>query len=107
MTASLEPLEHDILAGGRGQAPRLHPAGERGGGVRAIPIQGYLAHNKPPPPLGPPQGPRHIPTVGFLMSEVPLFSYERGTPVGGACRRPLPSRAPCVPPGVEGLGLRV
>ena len=27
-------------------------------------IQGYLAHEKPPAPLGPPQGPRHRPTVG-------------------------------------------
>jgi len=27
-------------------------------------VQGYLAHKKPPIPLGPPEGPRHIPTVG-------------------------------------------
>ena len=27
-------------------------------------VQGYLAHKKQPPPLGPPQGPRHSPTVG-------------------------------------------
>ena len=27
-------------------------------------IQGYLAHKKTPTPLGPPQDPRHRPTVG-------------------------------------------
>ena len=27
-------------------------------------LQGYLAHTKTPPPLGPPWGPRHRPTVG-------------------------------------------
>ena len=27
-------------------------------------LQGYLAHKKQPPLLGPPQGPGHIPTVG-------------------------------------------
>ena len=26
--------------------------------------QGYLAHKKPPTPLGPPQGPRQSPTIG-------------------------------------------
>ena len=41
-------------------------------------IQGYLAHKKPPTPLGPPKGPTHSPTVGsqggrFLMGEVPLY----------------------------------
>ena len=29
-----------------------------------VPLQGYLAHTKQPPPVGLPQGPRHIPTVG-------------------------------------------
>ena len=32
------------------------------GGEREI--QGYLAHKKPPTPLGPPKDPRHRPTVG-------------------------------------------
>ena len=27
-------------------------------------VQGYLAHKKLPPPVGPPQGPRQRPTVG-------------------------------------------
>ena len=41
-------------------------------------VQGYLAHKKLPPPLGPPYGPRHmllqVPKGGrFLMSEVPLY----------------------------------
>ena len=43
-------------------------------------VQGYLAHNPPPPPLDP--------TVGLCLGfwGVPggwAFSYERGTPVGG------------------------
>ena len=40
-------------------------------------LQGYLADKKPPL-LGPPQGPRHRPTVGSLDAVV---SYNRGTPV--------------------------
>ena len=41
-------------------------------------LQGYLAHKNTPTPLGPPQNPTHIPTVGsygglFLISEVPLL----------------------------------
>jgi len=43
------------------------------------PLQGYLAHKKTPNPLGPPEGPRHSPTVGSYGGAV---SYERGTPVG-------------------------
>ena len=40
------------------------------------PLEGYLAHERlPPPPLGPPQEPRHGPTVGSYC-----FLYERGTP---------------------------
>ena len=27
-------------------------------------VHGYFAHEKQPPPLGPPQDPRHRPTVG-------------------------------------------
>ena len=27
-------------------------------------LQGYFAHKKTPNPLGPPQDPRHMPTVG-------------------------------------------
>ena len=41
-------------------------------------LQGHRAHKKPPPPLGPPQGPRHGATVGSFGVAV---SYERGTPV--------------------------
>jgi len=40
------------------------------------PLQGYLAHKKRRPPLGPPQGPRHSPTVGSYVGAV---SFERGT----------------------------
>ena len=42
-------------------------------------VQGYLAHKKTPPPLGPPYNPRHGYTVGSYGVAV---SYERGTPVG-------------------------
>ena len=38
----------------------------------------FLAHKKPPPPLGPPQKPTHGPTAG---SEEGGVSYKRGTPV--------------------------
>ena len=41
-------------------------------------LQGYIAHKKQPPPLGPPQGPRHSPTVESWEVAV---SHERGTPV--------------------------
>ena len=41
-------------------------------------VQGYLAHKKPPSPLGPPYEPKHGPTVGSYGVAV---SYERGTPV--------------------------
>jgi len=34
------------------------------GAEPAVTLQGYLAHKKPPPPLGPPQDRRHSPTVG-------------------------------------------
>jgi len=51
-------------------------------------VQGYLAHTKPPPPLGPPEGPRHRPTVGSYGGG---GSYERGTPVG-AYSRHMPVR---------------
>jgi hypothetical protein len=40
------------------------------------PVQGYLAHKKQPPFLGPSQEPRHGPTVGSHGGAV---SYERGT----------------------------
>ena len=41
-------------------------------------LQGYLAHDKPPPPLGPPYEPRYDPTAGSYGVAV---SYKRGTPV--------------------------
>ncbi|KAJ1467277.1 hypothetical protein T484DRAFT_2378551 [Baffinella frigidus] len=36
----------------------------RAGPPRASRVQGYLAHKKAPPSLGPPYSPRHRPTVG-------------------------------------------
>ena len=41
-------------------------------------VQGYLAHKKPPAPLGPRSGPRHGLTS---RSEGGAISYERGSPV--------------------------
>ena len=32
--------------------------------VKSLIVQGYLAHKKTHPPLGPPLDPRHRPTVG-------------------------------------------
>jgi hypothetical protein len=40
--------------------------------------QGYFAHKKQPPPVGPPYCPGHSPTAG---SSGGVVSYERGTPV--------------------------
>ena len=47
-------------------------------------LQGYLAHNKQPPPLGPPQDPRYSSTEGssegvFYMIEVPLYLETSNT----------------------------
>ena len=47
---------------------------------RPLWVQGYLAHQKTPTPLGPPQDHGHRPTVGTLGG---AFSYLRGTPVSG------------------------
>ena len=44
--------------------------------VEEVAVQGYLAHKKHPPSLGPPQGPRHSPVVGSYEGAV---SHERGT----------------------------
>ena len=55
-------------------------------------VQGYLAHKKQPPLLGPPWDPRYSPTVGSWWIAV---SYERGTPV-------VASRG--IPATVRGLG---
>ena len=49
-----------------------------GGGHSILRVQGYLAHTKQHPPLGPPKGPRHSPTVG---SEGGAVFHERGTHV--------------------------
>ena len=61
-------------------------------------VQGNLAHKEMPTPLGPPQGPRRIPTVG---AQGVAISYERGTPAHLATRRckhpnPLIDRAQTV-----------
>ena len=49
------------------------------------PRQGYLAYKRTPTSLGPPQGPRHRPTVGslgglFLVREVPLYTMQHADP---------------------------
>ena len=46
--------------------------------VSRVRLQGYLAHKKQHPSLGPPYGPGKSLTVGFKGE---AFSYERGTPV--------------------------
>ena len=48
-------------------------------GEVGVALQGCIAHKKPPPPLGPPEGPRHKLTVECWGGAV---SYERGTPIG-------------------------
>ena len=69
-------------------------------------LQGYLAHKKPPPPLGPPEGPRHEPTAG---SQGGAVVCERGTPVAGGwfyADRGEVSGVEGQRLRVEGLGLR-
>ena len=55
-------------------------------------VQGYLAHEKRPPPLGPPGGPGHSLAVGSWGG---ALSYERGTPVtgGGGVQRSIEDTA--------------
>ena len=50
----------------RRRSPPGRVRGGSGGGAGAplLDLQGCLAHKKQPPPLGPPWGPSHIPTVG-------------------------------------------
>ena len=55
-----------------------------------LPHQGYLAHKKPPPSLGPLTDPRYSPTVGSWEGGV---SYERSTPVAEWAARM--HEAPC------------
>ena len=54
--------------------PVLHP---RAPAAPAADVQGYLTVKKPPTPLGPPEEPRHGPTVGAYGV---AFFYQRGTP---------------------------
>ena len=56
----------------------LDSAREQPRGPGPCGLQGYLAHKKQPPSLGPPYGPRHSPTVGFKEGVV---YHARGTPV--------------------------
>jgi len=56
-------------------AGRLFEEGKRlrAGVLKHDGTQGYLAHKKQPPPLGPTQGPRHSPAVGWV--ELLLLLY--------------------------------
>ena len=64
ITHSGSPRSGDAMAT-HSPHPML-PAGALGAVsmVGAVSAQGYLAHTKTPTPLGPPQDPRHRPTVG-------------------------------------------
>ena len=61
-TGLLESVKVDSHPGNRLKVSKSRPdiRGERA----SVADKGYLAHKKPPPPLGPPQGPRHMPPVG-------------------------------------------
>ena len=56
-------------------------------------LQGYLAHKKTHPPLGPPEAPEHRPTVGALEGAI---SCKLGTPLQGylAHKKPPPPKSP-------------
>jgi hypothetical protein len=57
------PLSHEVhnLCGEGGLGPLVAPESERF--FRPCGVQGCLAHKKTPTPIGPPQKPRHGPTV--------------------------------------------
>jgi len=59
-------------------APGSSPGGSAGAAPWSGPVEGYLAHKKPPTPLGLPQDPEHRDTVTSYGRAV---SDERGTPV--------------------------
>ena len=75
------------------------PASETRPERQPLPVQGYLAHEKQPPPLGPPYDPSHMllkdPGEGlFLLRKVPcspacfrgtVHPYFRATPVRLSC----------------------
>ena len=54
-------------------------------------LQGYLAHHEPPPPQGPPLGPRHGPIAGswgggFVRARYPCTACRCRPPPGRFCR---------------------
>ena len=59
--------------------------------LTGVHVQGYLAHKKQPPPVGPPYSPGHNPTVGSLGGAV---SYERGAPVRTRLTPPVAAAEP-------------
>ena len=65
-----------------------------------LPLQGYLAHDKTPTPLGPSYGPRHGPTIGSRGGAV---SYGRGTPIacGGVSGSVNPVNPDTQPPACQ------
>ena len=68
------------LSYGRGTPVAVSGSCRRWNVLASSAVQGCLAHKKQPPtpPLGPPEDPRHSPTVGFWG----VVSYGQGTPVG-------------------------
>jgi len=48
--------------------------------ITSMSIQGYLAHMNTPTPLGPPEDPRHRPTIESWRG---AFPHGRGAPVWG------------------------
>ena len=69
--------------------------------TRYLRLQGYLAHEKPPAPPGPCEGPTQSPTVGSKgkasMSEVPLYSPLTGYRPLKATRHLRDARIPARP----------
>jgi len=59
------PLTFDLRSAGAVEAVVETMRAHLGGSKVDIQVQGYLAHKKQHPLLGPPQDPRYSPTVGF------------------------------------------
>ena len=62
-TSKVRPEGFRVQGCGLGCVP-VRPNSKTGGAPPRLPFQGYLTHKKTPTPLGPPQDPRHMPTVG-------------------------------------------
>jgi len=70
--------------------------------IRLLLLQGYLAHQKKPTPLGPPWDPTHRPTVGSLAGAFVLYVRYPSTQI---CRANYCNAEPMAPTSAESAQL--